>query len=157
MVATLKQFRNIFFICLIGSVLTACGGGGGGSSSDSSAGSPSPTNPVPGSPNSPNEPNDGPIITPTVNSKIELSWNAPSAYENGTSILSDELAGFEIAYRRVGDSLFSTVQVQNPSTLNYDIDGLDTGIYEVKVAAFDINGLYSGYSEVYFVPVLKDS
>ncbi len=129
----LSHRRLWFATCLL--LLSACGGGGG-----SSAAPPQPDN---------NEVGQGENTTNNATGKYTttLFWSAPKTRENGRLIPVDEIGGFEIKFRSIEDTGYTTITIEGANISNYALGKLSAGTYEVMVATFDINGFYSEFSE----------
>jgi len=135
----LAQFSAILGLSLL---LFACGGGGGtsqnalvpgGSSSSSSGGDSSSTS------------SGG---SAALYSAV-VEWDIPDTRENGDKLPRFEIGGYEILFRKTQEDLPTTIVIPNNDALdveNYLISDLTAGRYEVRIAAFDTDGLYSDYS-----------
>jgi len=75
-----------------------------------------------------------------------ITWGIPSTRENGEDLLLSEIGGYEIQYRLTSANEFTTVVVDQPSSSKYTLDNLVPGEYEVKIATFDTNGVYSQFT-----------
>jgi hypothetical protein len=93
-----------------------------------------------------------------------LSWNAPTARENGSALQASEIGGYEIKYRASGSlasAPFSTVIIKGAVKTDYDLELPTFGSYEIKVAVFDSAGLYSNFIPLTYTansskPLFKD-
>ena len=74
---------------------------------------------------------------------INLAWEAPQEREDGEGLMEGEIDGYEVAFKKVNEETFETIQVNNPA---FEIAGLDSGEYLIKVASIDDTGLKSKYS-----------
>ena len=81
---------------------------------------------------------------------VELAWETPTQREDGSSLYIYDIQGYEVKYRNVDDSDYSTLElamndsdVINSATV--ELDG--AGVYEFSIAVYDVNGLYSDYSD----------
>lgn len=85
---------------------------------------------------------------------MNLSWLAPTERENGERLFEYDLYGYLVSYENTSNSQVGTqeitVMANNTSTT---LSGLESGVYEVKVAAIDVNGLYSQFSEPVIITV----
>jgi hypothetical protein len=118
---TTKIFFVLCFSMLVMVSFVGCGGGGGASVNAPSAGNSSAS---------------------TTAEVTKLSWSAPTAYTDGTSLTN--LAGFKIYYG-VSSGTYSDV-VDAGMTTSYTISGLAPGTYYFAVRAYDASGNESGYS-----------
>lgn len=76
-----------------------------------------------------------------------VSWETPNQRENGEYLNSNEIGGFELAYRLTSEPVYSSVVVAQATATHYELTNLADGEYEFKIAAFDADGLYSDFSE----------
>lgn len=79
-----------------------------------------------------------------VEGSVTLEWRAPDHRENGNYLELDEIGGYEIRYRKEGESDFVSVVVENRYATEYELTGLN-GAYEFSIAVYDSNGLYSRF------------
>lgn len=85
------------------------------------------------------------VISGTYTASIQ--WSAPDQRENGGALNLYEIAGYEIQYRKVGAPNFTVVRVAEDGTGSQSIDievSVDSD-YELLIASYDIDGLYSEY------------
>ncbi|WP_050976933.1 carbohydrate-binding protein [Cellvibrio sp. BR] len=78
---------------------------------------------------------------------VYLRWNIPSLREDGTTLDISELGGYEVRYRRLTDTEYTYVSVENAYTNELNLAWLE-GTYVFEVAAFDKNGLYSRFIKI---------
>lgn len=83
---------------------------------------------------------------PASTTSVTLSWTIPSARENGDSLELYEIGGYEIQYKKAGDALYYSETVSESQTSQHVVTNLEAGDYEFKIAAYDVNGLYSQYN-----------
>ena len=76
-----------------------------------------------------------------------LDWFLPTERTNGAYLELDEIAGYEIRYKKINDNDFTTVRIDDSSADSYTIGNL-SGSYEFYIATIDINGVYSEFVEV---------
>lgn len=69
------------------------------------------------------------------------SWSAPTARENGTPLAASEIGGYDFQYKLTGSATATNIKLDASKT-TYDVS-LPAGEYEIKLAVFDKNGLYS--------------
>ncbi|MEN0038554.1 MAG: carbohydrate-binding protein [Cellvibrio sp.] len=79
---------------------------------------------------------------------VGISWTAPGLRENGTYLDVTELGGYEIRYKKTGDSKYTYVSINDPWTNNYKFEWLE-GDYIFQIAAFDKNGIYSPFVDIH--------
>ncbi len=56
-------------------------------------------------------------------------------------------------YRGANDELFTSAVITDQTRSEFEITSLEAGRYEVRIAAFDTEGLYSDYSEPAFADI----
>lgn len=88
--------------------------------------------------------NDQDQTIDTEGKSVNVLWSRPFTRMNGDRMELDELAGYEIRYRKAGDDEFEVVQVDNSYT-QYTISDLESGDYIFELAAYDVDGLYSDF------------
>lgn len=81
------------------------------------------------------------------NASAVVSWNIPTTRENGEDLPLTDIGGYEILYRRYDEVIFSSIRVSDQSQSERMVEGLAPGRYEFFVLAFDMEGLYSDFSE----------
>ncbi len=79
-----------------------------------------------------------------VDGLVLLQWDRPEFRENGEYLEGDEIDGYELRYRQVGEESFQSVIVDDGWTEEHEIGTLE-GSYQFSIAAYDINGLYSEF------------
>ena len=95
-------------------------------------------------------PSKSPVPTPTPSlqkGSANISWDIPEQRENGEDLTMSEIGGYEIIYRRTDEIIFNTVVIADQTVSAYLLENLDAGQYELMIAAFDSDGLYSDFSE----------
>lgn len=75
-----------------------------------------------------------------------LSWNIPDSRENGEALELYEIGGYEILFKKAGDSLYYSETITDAQVSNHVISDLEPGDYEFKITAYDTEGLYSTYT-----------
>lgn len=90
-----------------------------------------------------------PAPTPVPQEKVSavVEWDIPRTRENGDDLLLSEIGGYEIIYRNTQEIAYITVVISDQNLDEYLIENLNPGEYEVMIAAFDTDGLYSDYSD----------
>lgn len=78
---------------------------------------------------------------------VTITWEHPNQRENGKFLELDEIAGYEIRFKKPTDARFTYLMVNGNTTNELSYTGsLDGAAFEIAV--FDINGLYSQYAPV---------
>jgi len=78
---------------------------------------------------------------------VYLQWNIPRQREDGTTLDTTELGGYEVRYRRLTDEEYTYVNIEDAWKNTHNIAWLE-GSYVFEVAAFDKNGLYSKFMAI---------
>lgn len=78
---------------------------------------------------------------------VAITWMAPEKRENGAQLYIEELGGYEIRYKKTGETKYTYVSVNDPWTQSYKFDWLE-GDYIFQIAAFDKNGVYSPFVDI---------
>ncbi|WP_024461922.1 fibronectin type III domain-containing protein [Marinimicrobium sp. LS-A18] len=86
-----------------------------------------------------------------VSGLVRLEWDAPQSRENGEYLELYEIGGYELRYRKAGDSEYEVIPVEDGATESHEFDDL-SGQYEFSIAAYDTNGLYSEFVNLSPVP-----
>jgi hypothetical protein len=77
----------------------------------------------------------------------KVTWIAPTENSNGTALTN--LAGYYVYYGTDSSNLTETIKVSSPSTLNYEVTGLTTGMtWYFAVAAYTSAGETSSLSAI---------
>lgn len=79
-----------------------------------------------------------------VSGLVRLEWDAPQSRENGEYLELYEIGGYELRYRKAGESDYEVIPVEDGATESHEFDDL-SGQYEFSIAAYDTNGLYSEF------------
>lgn len=78
---------------------------------------------------------------------LRVSWGAPETREDGTSLTTNEIAGYKV-YMGLDDADMQVVaETHESESLSTEISELAEGIYFISVSAFDVNGLESPLSD----------
>lgn len=87
-----------------------------------------------------------PKLPPTLGMIIE--WDYPFFRENGVEFTPEEIGGIEILYRKLGETYVEHEIIREPDAVSpFTIIVEDAGKYEITLAVFDTNGVYSKYSD----------
>ncbi len=84
--------------------------------------------------------------TPVATKSVRVTWAIPSARQNGDPMSLNEIGGYEIIYRKVGESLFSSAVITTSAQVEYVVTNLEPGAYEFQIASFDTDNVYGQYS-----------
>jgi hypothetical protein len=109
----------------------------------------------------PQSSSSSPSSTPSMNSSswsssslaarvagpVAITWTAPDKRENGAQIYIEELGGYEIRYKKIGEPQYIYLSITDPWTQIYRFDWLE-GEYIFQIAAFDKNGVYSPFVDI---------
>ena len=120
-----RKFTTILAFILVSSLITACGGGGGG-------GTPAP--------NVPNVPN------PPATKNVNLTWVAPSTYNDGSNLPLSAIDGYRIYTGTSISNLSLKADIQDSTAVSYALSNLPLNITYVAISTYDVNGLESGLS-----------
>jgi hypothetical protein len=75
-----------------------------------------------------------------------LAWTAPMENENNEPL--NDLAGYKVHCWAAENQYTNTIEVDDPETTSYVIEGLDPGTYNCAVSAIDTDGTVSVLSNV---------
>ncbi len=95
-------------------------------------------------------------VVSEVSGAVRLEWDRPEFRENGEYLEGDEIGGYELRYRKLGEDDFETVVIEDGWDEDYELTEL-VGSYEFTIAAFDSNGLYSEFVSLSPVTGLTES
>ncbi len=76
---------------------------------------------------------------------LEMKWQVPSLRENGSVLTLGDIGGYELRWRAKGEKAFRTVIIKGGSYKSWILAGLARGAYEMHIATFDADGLYSDF------------
>jgi len=79
-------------------------------------------------------------------SEVVLRWTVPSERANGEHLDRDEMGGYEVRYRESPEYDFTSIFLEDGGVDELYMEA--NGDYEFQIAAYDINGLYSGFVEL---------
>lgn len=83
----------------------------------------------------------------SVAGPVNLNWTPPVARENGNALDITEVGGYELRYRKVADTAYTYVSINDAWTNTYHFSWLE-GSYVFQIAAYDKNGLYSSFVDL---------
>lgn len=78
---------------------------------------------------------------------ITITWDHPKQRENGTYLELDEIAGYEIRYRKPTDTRYTYIVINSNKVREYTTSIPAQGT-EFEIAVFDTGGLYSRFNKV---------
>lgn len=84
-------------------------------------------------------------VTATTGGAAELSWDAPTQNEDGTTL--SDLAGYKIYWGTEPDEFTSSVTIDNPAVLTYVLEDLVPATYYFVATAFNSEGSESDPSD----------
>jgi hypothetical protein len=76
---------------------------------------------------------------------LALAWTPPSARINGTTLLLSEIGGYTIRYKQTTASVWVYITNIGPLKTDYTLSSIPQGAYDVQIAVYDINSVYSNY------------
>jgi len=117
--------HSIISLIIISFLLSACGGGGSSSTSN--------TNTVETTVE---------VNTPSTKN-INLSWTAPTSYEDDTFLPLSEISGYRIYTGVSIDSMSFTADVSNPGSIAYRLSNISADMKFIAISTYDINGIES--------------
>lgn len=79
---------------------------------------------------------------------MTISWNHPTARENGDEMTINEIGGYEIRYKQPTDTRFTYIQVPGNTKNEYVVPRTTLENSVIEIAVYDTNGLYSQFVEV---------
>jgi len=80
----------------------------------------------------------------TTSPNVALDWTPPTENVNGSALTN--LKAYTLHYGQKPKAYTTTITINNPSVLNYVIEGLPKGTYFFAVTAFNTKGAESDYS-----------
>jgi len=83
----------------------------------------------------------------TVKNIAVVKMNIQSAREDGSPFSQSDVGGFEIKYKRSADSEYKSVLITDPNKTSYELELPAFDQYDVLVAVYDKNYIYSAYRE----------
>lgn len=85
--------------------------------------------------------------TASVAGPVNVDWTAPTLRENGNTLDITEIGGYELRYRKVTDTDFTYVMINDAWKNSYNFSWLE-GDFVFQIAAFDTNGNYSNFVDL---------
>jgi len=79
---------------------------------------------------------------------INISWSMPGSRENGDTLFSYEIGGYEVLYKKLDEALYTSEIITDSQQLSVNIENLTAGQYEIKIASYDTENLMSDYQTV---------
>jgi hypothetical protein len=92
--------------------------------------------------------NDAAITAQAAKGSMDLSWSAPAARTDGSSLPLSDIDGYAIYIGTTSDNLEMQVDLNDGSMTSYTIKDLAAGTYYVALTTYDVNGISSSYSNV---------
>ncbi len=77
---------------------------------------------------------------------INLSWAAPSAREDNSSISLSEIAGYHVYYGKTQGQYSNNISINDGTTTGYTLANLPTGTYYFVLTTLDTEGRESQFS-----------
>ncbi|EQC45989.1 fibronectin type III domain-containing protein [Bacteriovorax sp. Seq25_V] len=106
-----------------------------------------------------NRPVTNPEVLPPseqpITKSIKLSWDAPVERENGDRLYAYEIGGYEIVWQKEGETQWNSIVLYDDQSYmleEHTIPELTPGTYFFAIACFDIDGLYSRFTD----PLIKE-
>lgn len=86
------------------------------------------------------------ITTPSVlaNGDARLYWQAPTAREDGSTLGIQDIKGYLLRYKALGDTNFTFIDLLGNTTTTYTIRNL-TGNFQFEIASYDLNYVQSNF------------
>ena len=90
--------------------------------------------------------------TAAPKSVVALKWSIPTQRENGKTLPSTEVAGYEIQYKAASSQQMQKVLVVGGSATSYDLELPTIEAYDIYISAYDTKGLFSVGLKVTYTP-----
>jgi hypothetical protein len=81
----------------------------------------------------------------TGSPNVALEWRPPSENVDGSSLTN--LKGYTLYYGQKSKTYTDSIKIDNPSVLNYVVEGLPKGTYFFVLTAYNTQGAESDYSD----------
>ena len=88
----------------------------------------------------------GAILSISELAAVELSWDIPTERENGDSLAISEIRGYSIQYGLDSMNPENSIEISGATTTNHTIQNLLAGIYYLRIATIDTDGIRGAYS-----------
>lgn len=82
-----------------------------------------------------------------IHGPVAIYWSPPTERENGEYLELSEIGGYQLRYRPVSTTEYTSIFVEDGATDAYFFDDLE-GEYEFELATYDTAGLYSEFVKV---------
>lgn len=79
---------------------------------------------------------------------MSLRWSAPTTRSDGSPLSPSEIDGYRIYLGTSRDNLEMSVDVNDGTAIEYNIDNLEVGTYYVAVSTYDLDGNASSLSTI---------
>lgn len=87
------------------------------------------------------------LVKDNVTGAFEICWATPNKRENGDDLDITELGGYEVRYKKSGESAYTYMSLNDPLINSCLIHSLQ-GDYIFQISAYDKNGIYSSFIDV---------
>lgn len=92
-------------------------------------------------------------IAANASGKAQISWNAPTAREDGSALIASEIAGYELYYSGSNSTLLTKLASVSSAETSVVVDELATGTHYFAIATLDNSGQQSTLSSVFSVTI----
>ncbi len=92
-------------------------------------------------------PSDNQQLPAEIHKSLTLSWTPPTAREDASPLLANDIQGYEVYYVLYGSSDEHTTPINDPAATNYTTPPLSPGTYYFAISAIDTQGAYSDISK----------
>ena len=100
---------------------------------------------------------ENPVVAPVLADarfyEVLLNWDAPVMRSDGSVLTTNDLASYQIRSSSLSDGEESVFAVRDAEAISYILADLSAGTYEFRIAAIDVDGVSSGFSEALVVSV----
>ena len=94
-----------------------------------------------------------PVTVGALFYEVLLNWDTPMMRSDGTALSTDDLASYQIRSSSVLDGEEGVFLIGDTEATSYLLTDLSAGTYEFRIAAIDVDGISSGFSEALVVSV----
>lgn len=77
---------------------------------------------------------------------VAATWGTPTEYVDGTPLLKANIAGYELRYNVTGSTNVSRILLTGSDRVSYEFDLPSEDIYDVSIAVYLTNGMYSAFT-----------